>query len=194
MNAPAGEVGINAWHRQQRVHHAQSLLHTMPKPVIASELLDAVLEQLGLLQINFQPRGSIRPQLAPRRLLLAEDGLVNQKVALSILETLGYRADLANNGLEALVAVKRQDYNLIFMDVYMPEMNGLLAARKIRQMFDAGKQPRIIAMTAGVLPEDQRKTADAGMDDFIAKPLRIEALKRAITVSKEILGDANLSV
>jgi PAS domain S-box-containing protein len=120
---------------------------------------------------------TLDPQMAaqfPLRILLAEDNLVNQKVAIFTLKKLGYKVDVANNGLEALNAVRQQTYDLVLMDVQMPEMDGLTATRLIRQL--TGSQPRIVAMTANALPEDRQTCLDAGMDDYLSKPFNIQAL------------------
>ena len=111
---------------------------------------------------------------------MVEDNLVNQKVALRILERLGYRADIAGNGLEAVEAVQRQKYDLLLMDVQMPEMDGLEATRQIHQLMPQLGRPRIVAMTAGVMQQERERTMAAGMDDFIRKPIRIEELVRVL--------------
>ncbi|MCI0486292.1 MAG: response regulator [Blastocatellia bacterium] len=116
----------------------------------------------------------------PLRILVAEDNAVNQKVALRLLDRLGYRADIAANGLEALEALARQPYDLIFMDVQMPEMNGLDATRHICRQWPARERPRIIAMTANALPGDREECISAGMDDYISKPVRLETLRAAL--------------
>jgi CheY-like chemotaxis protein len=115
------------------------------------------------------------------RILLAEDNAVNQKLALRLLERLGYRADLAGNGLEAIQALRRQTYDVILMDVQMPEMDGLEATRAIRLEWPAERQPRIVAMTANIMKEDQDACFAAGMDDYVAKPVRVEALVTALS-------------
>jgi PAS domain S-box-containing protein len=112
----------------------------------------------------------------PLRLLLAEDNIVNQKVALRMLERLGYRADVAANGLEVLQAIKRQPYDVVLMDVQMPEMDGLEAARTIRRSLSADEQPKIIAITAYALQGDREKCIEAGMDGYISKPIKMEDL------------------
>ena len=112
--------------------------------------------------------------------LLAEDNLVNQKVALGTLNRLGYRADIAANGFEVLQALQRQHYDIVLMDVHMPELDGLDATRRIREEFPANRQPRIIAMTANAFAEDRDRCIEAGMDDYISKPVRIEALAAAL--------------
>ncbi len=130
-------------------------------------------------------RPQFDPEMArrrPLRILLAEDNAVNQKLTLRLLERLGYRADLAANGLEVLEALRRQTYDVILMDVQMPELDGLEATRAIHREMTHGRYPRIIAMTAGAMKEDRDACLAAGMDDYISKPIRVnelvEALKR----------------
>ncbi|WP_445301454.1 response regulator [Microcoleus sp. Pol10D4] len=120
-------------------------------------------------------------QRLPLRILLAEDHLVNQKVALLLLERLGYRADIAANGLEVLEALNRQPYDVVLMDVQMPEMDGLEASRRICQEWPAHTRPRIIAMTANAMQGDRQVCLDAGMNDYISKPIRLEALIQALS-------------
>jgi signal transduction histidine kinase/DNA-binding response OmpR family regulator len=112
----------------------------------------------------------------PLRLLLAEDNIINQKVALRLLERLGYRADVASDGLEVLAALEQQHYDVILMDVQMPEMDGLETTRSIRTNMPNELQPWIIAMTAHALQEDRERCFAAGMDSYIGKPFRIEEL------------------
>jgi len=115
----------------------------------------------------------------PLRILLAEDNQVNQKLALRILEQMGYRADVASNGLEAIESVERQTYDVILMDVQMPEMDGLDATRSIRLLTTIA-QPRIIAMTANAMEGDREMCIEAGMDDYISKPIRVNELVDAL--------------
>jgi signal transduction histidine kinase/DNA-binding response OmpR family regulator/HAMP domain-containing protein len=121
----------------------------------------------------------------PLRILVAEDNAINQQVALSFLERLGYRADVAANGLEVLSSLRRQPYDVVLMDVQMPEMDGLDATRRIRQSSApelAGEtQPRIIAMTANALKEDAEACLAAGMDDYLSKPIQAEELVGALS-------------
>jgi PAS domain S-box-containing protein len=112
-------------------------------------------------------------------ILLAEDNPVNQKVALSMLKRLNYKADLANNGLGVLSSLERKDYDLILMDIQMPEMDGLEATRCIREQ-RMKEQPYIIAMTAYALEGDREEFLKAGMNDYLSKPIRIDELKLAL--------------
>jgi CheY-like chemotaxis protein len=116
------------------------------------------------------------------RILVAEDNLVNQKVALRILKYLGYQADVAINGEETIKAIANQAYDLILMDVQMPKMDGLEATKRIRQNeLDLNTPPiLIIAMTANGSDEDRNICDDAGMNDYISKPIQIEILKNIL--------------
>ena len=118
------------------------------------------------------------------RILLVEDNSVNQKVAREMLKQLGYKADVAATGLEAIAAVERKRYDLILMDVQMPEMDGLAATRRIRRLELGGAQPRIVAMTAGAMEGDRERCLEAGMDAYISKPVRIEELRRALAATR----------
>jgi CheY-like chemotaxis protein len=118
-------------------------------------------------------------RLHPLRILLAEDNAVNQKLALRILERLGYRADIASNGLEAVESVERQIYDVILMDVQMPEMDGLDATRNIRKLAQI-TQPHIIAMTANAMEGDREMCIAAGMNDYVSKPIRVNELVDAL--------------
>jgi PAS domain S-box-containing protein len=116
----------------------------------------------------------------PLHILLAEDNVVNQKVAVRLLERMGYRPDVASNGLEALAAVHRQHYDVVLMDVQMPEMDGLEASRRITSELDPSRRPRLVALTANVFKGDQKMCLEAGMDDYLAKPLDLVRLQDAL--------------
>ena len=118
--------------------------------------------------------------LSPLRILVAEDNVINQKVALLLLERLGYAADVAADGEETLAALRRQRYDVILMDVQMPGMDGIEAARHIREEWPAEERPRIIAVTASALQEDRETCLSAGMDDFLSKPVLLEDLRMAL--------------
>lgn len=115
-------------------------------------------------------------QERPLRILLAEDNVVNQKVARLMLKRLGYNADIVGNGLEAVKAVRLRPYDIILMDVQMPELDGLEATSQIRAMTDLPNQPWIVALTANAMQGDRERCLEAGMDDYIAKPLKKEDL------------------
>ncbi|MBD2435513.1 response regulator [Nostoc sp. FACHB-110] len=119
-------------------------------------------------------------QSLPLKILLVEDVLVNQKIALKMLERLGFRADVANNGREALEALQRQLYDVVLMDIQMPEMDGWETTVRIRQEFSLHAQPWIIAMTAHARAEDRQECLKVGMDDYVSKPIRLEALEAVL--------------
>jgi signal transduction histidine kinase/ActR/RegA family two-component response regulator len=123
------------------------------------------------------------PRLAdrhPLRVLVAEDNVVNQRVALAMLARLGYKADLATNGLKAVDAVRRVPYDVVFMDMHMPELDGLGAMRQITAEYATGQRPRIVALTASAFEEDRDACLAAGMDDFLSKPMQAEKLEAAL--------------
>jgi PAS domain S-box-containing protein len=164
----------------------------LAKPVKASQLYNALLQALAA-QVQEPAVDELMPELgkpatSSLRILLAEDNAVNQKVALRLLDQLGYRADVASNGLEALGALERQPYDVVLMDVQMPELDGLDASRRIRERWPAEVRPRIVAMTANAMPEDRAACLAAGMDDYVAKPIRPNELAGALSRARP-LGD-----
>jgi CheY-like chemotaxis protein len=143
-------------------------------------LADPASPEMCVPSAESSPKDALEiDRLGPLRLLLAEDNLVNQKVALKMLQKLGIRADVAANGLEVLAALERQTYDIVLMDVQMPEMDGLEAARRIRERW-SDKPLHIIAVTAYALQGDRDRCIQAGMDDYISKPVRIEELAKAL--------------
>jgi signal transduction histidine kinase/DNA-binding response OmpR family regulator len=156
----------------------------LAKPLRQSQLFDTLVTLLGH-EAAPRPAAADKPkidaQLAerhPLRILLAEDNVVNQKLALRLLQQMGYRADLASNGIEAIECVERQTYDVVLMDVQMPEMDGLEASRRIVER--AADRPRIVAMTANAMAGDRQACLAAGMDDYVTKPIRVEALVEAL--------------
>jgi signal transduction histidine kinase/ActR/RegA family two-component response regulator len=122
----------------------------------------------------------------PLRILLVEDNAVNQKLALRLLSRMGYRADVAANGLEAIEAVERQPYDLVLMDVQMPEMDGLEATRHILDHVDVTRRPWIVAMTANAMDGDREQCIEAGMQGYISKPIRVDELVEALLTAPTV--------
>ena len=155
------------------------------KPLRQSQLFDTLVALLA----GQAPKAAeaVKPKLDasmaqrhPLRILLAEDNVVNQKLALRLLQRMGYRADVAGNGIEAIESVERQTYDVVLMDVQMPEMDGLEASRRITAKFSATGRPRIVAMTANAMHGDREACLAAGMDDYVTKPIRVDALVAAL--------------
>lgn len=166
------------------------------KPIKPSQL-HKILTQIFVIRESQKPARPHREdeeekvQIKHLKILLAEDNVSSQKVALQMLKHLGYRADVAANGIEVLQALERQPYDLVFMDVRMPEMNGLEATSIIRQRWpDSG--PSIIAITAYALEGDREKCLDAGMDGYIKKPIRIEDLLEQLSGIEPRCCDSDL--
>jgi CheY-like chemotaxis protein len=163
----------------------------MGKPLRQSQLFDTMIGLLGDGEVPRPAAAPAKPKLDanmaqrhPLRILLAEDNVVNQKLALRLLQQMGYRADLASNGLEAIESVERQSYDVVLMDVQMPEMDGLEASRRITGKWPADQRPRIIAMTANAMQGDREACLAAGMDDYVTKPIRVDQLVEALINAK----------
>lgn len=124
----------------------------------------------------------------PLRILLAEDHVINQRLALLLLQQMGYGADVVTNGLEVLAALRRQPYDVILMDVQMPEMDGIAATLRIGQEWKTATRPRIIAMTASAMEGDRQLCLESGMDDYITKPIRLEVLAQALSQCRSMVG------
>ena len=161
---------------------------TLAKPLRQSQLFDALVNLLaGDVGAAPRPAAAAKPRLDaglaerhPLRILLAEDNVVNQKLALRLLQQMGYRADVASNGIEAIECVQRQPYDVVLMDVQMPEMDGLEASRRITAKWKAGERPHIVAMTANAMQGDREACLAAGMDDYVTKPIRVDVLVEAL--------------
>jgi len=158
----------------------------LTKPLKPSALYDALAGVFArnLISPKTEPKlkAAMNKEMAkqhPLRILLAEDNAVNQKLALRILEQMGYRADVASNGIEAVESIERQIYDVILMDVQMPEMDGLDATRSIRHLKQV-TQPHIIAMTANAMEGDREMCIAAGMNDYVSKPIRVNELVEAL--------------
>ena len=165
---------------------AASIAAVVTKPIKASPLHAAVTTALGVTaeeRVEPTEASLLDPELGakhPLRILLAEDNVVNQKLAIRLLEKLGYRADIAGNGIEALEALERQPYDLLLSDIQMPEMDGVEATRRILERWPEGERPWIVAMTAEAMAGDRERFLEAGMNDYVVKPIRIEELVTAI--------------
>jgi CheY-like chemotaxis protein len=179
--------------------------HTVNKPVRPAQLC-AVLERA--LVSSRLPAGSAEPKKAevalavrlPLQILVVDDNAINQKVAVRILQQLGYQPMVAANGREALGAIEQDPFDLVFMDVMMPEMDGLEATRQIRKRQMGGEQKNfqsriiICAMTAHAMTGDREKCLAAGMDDYLAKPIRPKDVRDMIEKwGSKVALDSNAS-
>ncbi|MBE9070163.1 response regulator [Leptolyngbya cf. ectocarpi LEGE 11479] len=175
--------------RQELSTHSESFtshIKVLRKPVRRSQFYNALVQQLLGKHLTTRHKNvkklSVQPTLSaenPLRILLVEDILLNQKVALQILKTLGYWADVVENGKAAIAAIQQHTYDLVLMDIQMPEMDGLEATKYIRSDPDV-IQPRIVAMTAHALQEDRETCLAAGMDDYLSKPIRKRDIAMAL--------------
>lgn len=157
------------------------------KPIKQSNLAVGIKECLNTIQQPIVPAPARSSRFIndlgerhPLQILLAEDNEINQKLAKLFFSRLGYEADVASNGYEVLTALSKKMYDVIFMDVHMPEMDGLTATRYILRRAGTGLRPHIIAMTASVTQQDRKRCAEAGMDGFISKPINLNELMSAL--------------
>lgn len=154
----------------------------LTKPVRRNQLRRAL--QRTFERCHERQQAHVLPKTAQERqdlrVLLVEDHLINQRVAVRLLDRLGYRVDVAANGQEAITALCRQHYDVVLMDIHMPEMDGLEATRHIRAKLAADEQPYIIAMTASSEKEERERCLNAGMNDFLAKPVKLAPLRQAL--------------
>ncbi|MEH2178991.1 PAS domain S-box protein [Nostoc sp.] len=158
----------------------------LSKPIKHSQLYDVITRVLGNQPIlasisHFSLIDRHLGHRLPLRILLAEDTVVNQKVALLMLQKIGYGADVVSNGLEAIEALQKQRFDVVLMDVHMPKMDGLEATRRICQEWEVGFRPHIIAITANAMRGDRQVCLTAGMDDYISKPIQLQELAQALS-------------
>jgi CheY-like chemotaxis protein len=163
----------------------------LTKPIKQQQLLKVVQTELKrvkpILVVEQKPTGTLSEEFAqnfPLDILVAEDNLINQKLILRILKKLGYDAEMANHGKEALDRLSEKDYDVILMDMQMPELDGLETTRHIR--LNNKHQPVIIALTANALYEDKDRCYEAGMDDYLSKPINMEELLSALKKAAEV--------
>ena len=156
----------------------------MTKPIRRQHLHRVLLRVLSGLREQTASVKAVEGDLAqraPLRILVADDNLINQKVAIRLLVRWGYRPDAVSNGLEVLDALRRQHYDIVLLDVQMPEMDGLEAARRIRtEWTDPGNRPFLAALTAGAMKEDRDRCMAAGMDGYLSKPLNVQELQAVL--------------
>ncbi len=178
-----------------KLNHPDQFTAYLSKPIKKSLMFNVVSEIFGMkpgsrsVETEINLGKSSPSQTIPLKILLAEDHLVNQKVALQMLERMGHQTDIASNGLEAIALIQQKTYDVVLMDVQMPEMNGLEAAQKIREAYSSGQlayRPRIIAMTANAMSGDREACLAAGMDDYISKPIRMSELSQALSVCQPL--------
>jgi len=173
-----------------RDRDAPDIAAFLTKPVKPSSLHDALVTVLVGHEPAAPTRATERPAIDgelgtrhPMRILLAEDNPVNQKLAIRLLAQMGYSADVAGNGLEAIAALEAAPYDVILMDVQMPELDGMEATRRIRAARPAGDGPWIVAMTANALAGDREACLAAGMNDYVSKPIRPATLATALAAA-----------
>ena len=186
LSPPGEEIALEECRRQ-------GISACVAKPVNVRRLHDALVSTLATLQpiestvsraalpVSAAPSPSPAPGLRMSlRILVAEDNLVNQKVVLSFLANLGYAADVVSNGRDAVEAAQRRTYDLILLDIRMPEMDGDRVAETIRRELPTARQPWIVAMTANALKGDRERYLAAGMNDYLSKPVRPDQLRDAL--------------
>ncbi|MDX1931672.1 MAG: response regulator [Capsulimonadales bacterium] len=183
---PMPLVGLSSVGARPSEIEGAGFAEMLTKPIKQSHLYNVLVSAISGRSGGARARVPVSPydpSMAarfPLRILMAEDLTVNQKLMQALLSKFGYRSDIAANGLEVLRALERQTYDVILMDVQMPEMDGLEATRRIVHRYRAGRRPRIVALTANAMHEDQEACFAAGMDDYLAKPVKPDALRAAL--------------
>jgi len=187
LSSPPG----NSWRHLRRAMDDPPFHHVLTKPARSQSLREAIGHLLGgaaepLVRRTARKGDVTLAKQHPLRVLLAEDNVVNQRVGVAQLKQLGYHPDVVANGLEALSAVHRQTYDVILMDVQMPEMDGLEASRRIVRDVEPGRRPQIIALTANVFRADREACVAAGMDGFLSKPLCLDELQDVLSRCRSV--------
>jgi len=162
--------------------HELGITRCLTKPVKQSDLLDAITSVLSVASAE-EPADAVPtrpPHIRARRVLLAEDGLVNQRVVVELLEARGHDVVVATNGREALASLDRESFDMVLMDVQMPVMDGFEATAAIREREEVGAHVPVIALTAHAMSGDRERCLDAGMDGYLAKPIRADELYAAV--------------
>lgn len=185
---------LDAADLQSNMDHCRNLglQHTLTKPMTHSDLFDVIVSlpigSSGSASSDAQPPSQLKPlrraypQMQPLKILLAEDNLVNQNLAVAILKKLGHTVTVADNGEEALTALEKNTYDLVIMDIQMPKIDGLEATKAIRKREQqTGQHLPIIAMTAHAIKGDRERCLSAGMDEYISKPIHIEELQAVLS-------------
>jgi len=180
--------------RRETEEDMQEFSAFLTKPIKPSALFNVLITLFSGQPTRVQRRESDERspldnqmgQKCPLRILLAEDNPTNQKLAIYILQRIGYQAQIVNNGLEALQALQEKVYDAVLMDVQMPEMDGLETTRQLRASLPAERQPQVIAMTANAMQGDREMCLAAGMDDYISKPIRVEVLVEALSKVRQL--------
>ncbi|MEJ7827931.1 MAG: response regulator [Segetibacter sp.] len=182
---------------ESRKKYPELFSSVLTKPVKQHHLLLSILGELGqqktMQAVEVKAPTILRADFAeefPLKILIAEDNLINQKLIEHILHKLGYKPEIVPNGLQALECITWEAFDVILMDIQMPEMDGLESTQNIRKLPPPSTQPYIIAMTANAMPEDRENCIKSGMNDYIAKPLKLEELliileKAALTVKEK---------
>jgi PAS domain S-box-containing protein len=189
-------VMLSSMHGRQKPegYQAAGVEAWLSKPAKQSQLFDTITTVMSGVLVESQAVAPAAPTASPAgralRILLAEDNQVNQQVAQLQLKKLGYTADIANDGKEAVEASAQKQYDVILMDCQMPGLDGYEATREIRQREGTSRHAHIVALTANALGGDREKCLAAGMDDYLAKPLRVEELQRALEKSPTTTASA----
>jgi len=183
---------------QQQIAAKSKFVTLLSKPIKQSQLYNTCVSILSGKQVSIVSSTSSTSKFdlqlsekLPLNILLVEDMPLNQKVALHMLQRLGYSADVASNGLEAIASLRRRDYDIVFMDVQMPSMDGLQATRHICKEWLPPNRPWIVAITANAMQGDREECLNAGMNDYISKPIRADALIQAFNNYKNLQQSLN---